>query len=93
MRNGLKRKDKYFVYILRIKNGMYYTGFTSDLEARIKLHNQGRGAKYLRGKGPAELVFAKEYAYYKNALRAERDIKKLTRKQKDDIVKIYAGGA
>lgn len=70
---------------------MYYTGSTSDLAARIKLHSQGRGARCLRGKGPVELVYAKEYVYYKNALHAERNIKKLTRNQKTELVRIYAG--
>lgn len=84
-----KPKAHYYVYILRCKNGMYYTGSTGDVVARIKLHNQGRGARCLRGKGPVELVYAKKYAYYKNALHAERNIKKLTRKQKTELIKIY----
>jgi predicted GIY-YIG superfamily endonuclease len=44
----------------------------------------------LRGKGPVHLAYAKAYSYYKNALHAERNIKRLLRKQKDELVKIYA---
>ena len=90
MKRKIKRSEKYYVYIVRCINGTYYTGYTNDLDARIKLHNKGYGARYLRGKGPVELVYAKEYRYYKNALHAERRIKKLRHGQKEDLVKIYA---
>ena len=85
----MKRHGQYFVYILKCQNGTYYTGYTNNLENRVKMHNKGTGAKYLRGKGPVELVFAKEYRYYKNAVNGERAVKKLTRVQKEKLVKIY----
>ena len=69
----------------------FYVGFTHDLGARISLHNKGRGSKYLRRKIPVELVFAKEYRYYKNALIAEKRLKKKTRKQKEELVRVYGG--
>ncbi|GBE05156.1 GIY-YIG nuclease superfamily protein [bacterium BMS3Abin10] len=89
MRDKIKRKDKFYVYIVKCKNGTYYTGYTNDLGNRIKLHNKGDGAKYLRGKSPVKLVYAKEYRYYKNVLRAERKIKQLRRWQKQDLIKVY----
>jgi putative endonuclease len=85
----IKRSSEYHVYIVRCNGGAYYTGYTNDLGARIKLHNKGHGAKYLRGKGPVELVYKKEYKYYKNALHAERNLKKLTRAQKEELIRIY----
>jgi putative endonuclease len=85
----LVRKSKQWVYIVECRDGTYYTGCTKDLENRIALHNSGNGAKYLRGKLPVKLVYAKEYRYYKNALRAERNIKKLTRKQKERLIRNY----
>lgn len=84
------RHGKYFVYMVRCSDGTYYAGSTADIEARLKLHNAGNGAKYLRGKGPARLVYSKKYRYYKNVLRAERNLKKLSRKEKDTLVKISA---
>ena len=89
MNRKIERSGKYYVYIVRCTSGTYYTGYTNDLDARIKLHNKGHGAKYLRGKGPVELVYAKEYCYYKNALHAERNVKKLTRAQKEELIRIY----
>jgi len=85
----VKRKSKYYVYIVRCKNGTYYAGYTNNLDNRIKEHNSGHGAKYLKGKLPVKLVFAKEYKYYMNTLRAERNLKKLTRKDKEILIKIY----
>ena len=91
MSKKLSRKSRYWVYIVRCRDGTYYTGYTDNLIRRINEHNRGYGAKYLkRGKLPVELVFSKEYRYYKNALKAERRIKKLTRKQKENLIKIYA---
>jgi len=85
----MKRTGSYYVYIVKCKGGTYYTGSTNDLENRIMLHNSGRGAKYLRGKAPVELVYTRGCRDFKNALRAERDIKKLSHKEKEEIVRIY----
>lgn len=89
-RKAIKREGRFFVYIAQCKNGTYYTGSTNNVENRVKLHNKGYGAKYLRGKLPLKLVYAKEYRYYKNALRGERNIKKMTREQKEKLIRIYA---
>ena len=86
----IKRKGKFFVYIVQCSNGTCYTGYAQNLKERISLHNSGNGAKYLKGKLPVKLVYAKEYRYYKNALNAERRLKKLTRKQKSMLIKLYA---
>jgi putative endonuclease len=89
MRKKAKRLSRYCVYIVKCRDSTYYTGYTNNLNNRIKEHNSGHGAKYLRGKLPIELVYAKGYKYYKNALRAERNLKKLTRKQKEELIRIY----
>jgi len=83
----IKRTGGFFVYIVKCSGGQYYTGFTNDIEARLKCHNSGKGAKYLRGKLPVELVYAKPYKYLKSALKAEYEIKQLTRTQKESLIK------
>lgn len=87
MKRKIKRKGSFIVYIVQCSRGTYYTGYTSDLESRIKKHNDGTGAKYLRGKGPVKLVYAREYRYFKNAFKAEIKIKLLTRGKKDELIK------
>ena len=71
-----------FVYMLRCKDGSLYTGWTNDLEHRLAMHSNGRGAKYTRGRGPLELVYSEELPDKEAALRRECAIKKLRREQK-----------
>jgi putative endonuclease len=82
----MKRSGRFFVYILRCRDGTFYTGYTPDLERRLDLHNSGQGAKYTRSRRPVELVWWQEYRYFKRAFRAELKIKKLTRKQKEVLI-------
>jgi putative endonuclease len=82
----LKRSGRFFVYILRCRDGTFYTGYTPDLERRLTLHNSGQGAKYTRSRRPVELIWRKEYRYFKRAFLAELKIKKLTRKQKERLI-------
>jgi putative endonuclease len=86
---AIKRKSIYYVYIVETSDGTYYTGYTNNLEKRLKEHGTARGAKYLRGRTPVKLVYAKEYRYYKNALHAERSLKGLRRCQKEELIKAY----
>ncbi len=85
-RRKFKRQGTFHVYIVVCADGTYYTGSTGDLQKRIELHNKGSGAKYLRGKRPVELVYARAYCYYKLAVTAERKIKQFTRRQKERLM-------
>ncbi len=85
----MQRHSQYYVYIIRDKNGSFYTGYTSNLQKRLAQHERGAGSKYLKGRQPFELVFVKEYKYYKNALHAERKIKSYTRERKSSLIEIY----
>ena len=85
----MKQPYPYFLYILKCKDGTYYTGSTNNLELRLKLHNSGKGAKYLRGRGPARLVYVKRYESLSRALKAEIKVKALSREKKMEMVKSY----
>lgn len=89
LRKAIKRKGRFFAYIVQCRDKTYYTGYTRNLEERLSLHNSGKGAKYLRGKSPVKLVYTKEYRYYKSALNEERRIKTLKRQQKSKLVRSY----
>ena len=89
MPQKILRKSRYWVYIVQCRDGTYYTGYTNDLESRIALHNSGNGAKYLRRKLPVKLVYAKEYRYGWTEVISERNIKKMSRKQKERLVRTY----
>lgn len=75
------------VYLLRRADGALYTGVTTDVERRLGEHEAGRGAKALRGKGPLEVVFQREVEDRSAALRAEARIKRLSRTQKEELVR------
>jgi putative endonuclease len=73
----------YFVYILQCCDGTLYTGITSDLERRIKEHNNSKlGAKYTKARRPVELIYSKEFTDRSTALIEEARIKKLPRDKK-----------
>ena len=71
-----------YVYILRCSDDSLYTGWTNNLEKRIKAHSNGKGAKYTKARLPVELVYFEEFEDKIEAMRREYAIKKLTRKEK-----------
>lgn len=72
----------YFVYILRCGDGSLYTGFTTDVERRLAIHQSGKGAKYTRSRPPVALAYREELPDRSAALRREWEIKQLTRSEK-----------
>jgi putative endonuclease len=75
------------VYIVRCRDGALYTGIATDVRRRIAEHagNTGRGAKYLRGRGPLRLVFELTVDSKALALRLESQIKKLPKARKEEL--------
>ncbi len=78
---------KCFVYMVECSDGSLYTGWTTDVEERIKTHNEGTGAKYTRSRLPVKLVYFEEVDGRSAALKREAAIKKLTRIQKQKLIK------
>ena len=79
----------YFVYILQCVDDTLYTGITTDLDRRIKEHNSSKlGAKYTKVRRPVKLVFSKEFIDRSEASKEESRIKKLSRQQKIDLLKL-----
>ena len=79
----------YYVYMLRCNDGSLYTGQTKDLEARLRKHRKGAGAKYVRGRRPFELVYAEEVGTRSEALKREIALRKLSKKQKEQLVSSF----
>lgn len=76
-----------YVYIVECNDHTYYTGWTTNLEQRIKTHNSGSGAKYTKARQPVKLVYFEELSDKSQALKREYAIKQLTRKQKELLIK------
>lgn len=65
----------YYVYILQSqKDQSYYTGFTEDLEQRMKDHNW-YGADYSKNKAPLEVIWFCNFRDKKKALNFEKYLK------------------
>ena len=75
------------VYLVRCADGSLYTGIATDVARRISEHESStRGAKYLRGRGPLKLAFAKEVGDRSEASRIENIVKSLAKADKEALV-------
>ena len=77
----------YYVYILECCDKSLYTGYTNHLEKRIKAHNEGKGAKYTKGRRPVSLVYFESFQTKSEALIREYAIKQFSRKKKLELIK------
>ncbi len=81
-----------FVYILQCADGTLYTGWTTDLQARLRAHNAGKGAKYTKARLPVHIVYAESLPSKNEAMRRESAIKRLTRARKLELAGIDKSG-
>ena len=68
----------YFVYLIGCnKNNKLttYVGYTKNLEKRISLHNEGRGAKFTKGR-KWKIMYYEKYKTKSKALKREMFLKK-----------------
>jgi len=78
---------EFSLYILRCADDSLYTGIAADVDKRLAQHESGvRGAKYLRGRGPLQIVFSEIVGNRATALKLEYRVKKLSREKKLDLV-------
>lgn len=77
-----------YTYIVKCRDGTLYTGWTNDLEKRIRDHNCGRGAKYTKSRRPVELIYYEGFPTKKEAMRREWEIKQLSAQEKQKLMEI-----
>ena len=75
-----------YVYLLRCADNTLYCGWTTDLRARLAAHNHGTGARYTRSRRPVELVYVEEYEDRHEALSREWHIKRMSRREKIELI-------
>lgn len=80
-------EKQWYVYIVECRDGTLYTGITDDIPRRIEAHNTGKGAKYTRGRDPVTLKYQETVESYSQALRREYQIKQLTRREKEALIR------
>ena len=74
------------IYIVECSDGSYYTGYTTDVERRLKEHNAGEGAKYTRGRLPVKLRHQESFENRSLAQKREYQIKQLPRSKKEELI-------
>lgn len=83
----MEKEQNWCVYILLCSDGTLYTGMTDHMDRRLKAHNEGKGAKYTRGRGPVTLVYRETCESRSGALKREYVIKRLSREKKLALIK------
>lgn len=76
-------KKAYYTYMARCADGSLYTGFTTDPEHRIQVHNSGKGARYTRSRRPVSLAWCRQWETEHEARSAEVRIKHWTKERKE----------
>jgi predicted GIY-YIG superfamily endonuclease len=78
--------ETWYLYIVRCGDNSLYSGVALDVERRLSEHRAGKGSKYLRGRGPLQVVYTRSFASKGEALSAEAGVKKLPRHKKELLI-------
>lgn len=78
-----------FVYMVECADGTLYTGWTTDVARRVKVHNAGRGGRYTRQRRPVRLVFAEAQPDRATAMRREHRLKQMDTRRKRSLISSY----
>ena len=81
----------YYFYVLHCKDGTLYAGYTTDLQHRLQVHNDGKGAKYTKPqkRRPVRMIYAERWASKSLAMKQEYGFKQLTRQAKIQYLKAH----
>ena len=80
----------WFIYILECTDGSFYIGSTNNIEQRFKNHIAGKGAKYTKSHKPVRIIYKKEFLTKSEAFKREWELKKFSRKQKEQLIKLQS---
>jgi len=78
----------HYIYILKCSDNSLYTGYTNDIDKRVKTHNLGKGSKYVRSRLPAILVYSEKFDNKIIAMKREYEIKTWSRGNKIKKLKL-----
>ena len=77
---------KHYIYVLQSEDGRYYTGYTTDLDRRMKEHKEGSGGKFTRSFGATKLLYHETYSTKSEALKREAHLKGWSRAKKEALI-------
>ena len=81
----IEKDSKAYMYVVECADGTLYTGYTTDVERRLKTHNAGKGAKYTRARLPVKLLYSEAFASKPEAMSAEALFQKKSREKKTGL--------
>lgn len=82
----MEKTAEHLFYVLECNDGSYYAGYTNDIERRLRVHNEGKGAKYTRAKLPVHCIYSETYETKREAMQAEYRFKQLKRDAKERYI-------
>lgn len=83
----------HYVYVILCEDDSFYTGYTKDLNSRMKMHMNGKGARYTRTHRPKKLAYVEEFDSRAEAMKRERKVKMLKHHQKLKLINNVRAGA
>ena len=84
-----KRREPWFVYMLKCEDLSLYTGITKDIEKRFKMHSEGKAARYTRTRRPLEMVYRESCKTRTEALVRECAVKALPKEKKLALIEQF----
>ncbi len=78
-----------YTYLLECADGTLYCGWTNDLDRRLAAHMRGTASKYTRSRRPVRLVYYESFDTRHEAMRREKEIKGLTRREKERLIAFF----
>ncbi len=87
-KRATNRSVRWYLYLLKCSDGTFYTGITNDLSRRLSEHNNGTASRYTRSRLPVKLIYQELCQNKSNALKKEWGIKALSRKGKEEYIKL-----
>lgn len=77
-----RSRERWYVYVVECADGSLYTGIAKDVDRRVAMHNEGKGAKYTRGRGPVRMRAASAPLTLGRALQLEARVKRMRGEEK-----------
>lgn len=81
---------EHYMYVLACGDGSLYTGYATDVAARLAAHQAGRGARYTKAHAPVRLIAQARFFSKQRAMSAEERFKRLDRAEKDRLLALAA---
>jgi putative endonuclease len=73
--------------MVRCNDNSLYTGITTNIEKRLRQHNDGpKGARYTRSRRPVTMVYCEQVVSRSAALSREYQIKNITTCRKQQLI-------